>query len=411
MSRKRRIFDIDMPDEAAPPATPAPPERKAAGPGAPEKAAGAGSETGSQAERRPAPEAEPAGPGPRIRSLDAGPPPRRGPMASAIAENAGALVERRDAEAAIRAENDALAHEYVALKRAGLVVRMVPLDAVLTEALVRDRKPGPDEDLGELVTSIRDVGLSNPIRVEERDDGRFELVQGWRRLNAFKALRDEAAAKGEDAAWDEIPAGILPRGEGVAALYRRMVDENVIRKDLSFAEMAEVAHHYAADPDTGPTDVEAAVAELFKSAGYQKRSYIRGFARLMALIGGHLAYPTELPRNLGLALLKRLEDDADAVAELRRELTGWDGRTIADELDLLRRHAGAGEAAAPAAGGRAAGKAGRRPRTTFEIERGGRRVKCTAGVGKLELRYDRDFTEIDRRKLEQGVARLLDSLG
>ena len=367
MSRKRRMFDIEMPEE---------------GP------------------------AE----GPRISSVDApSSKARRGPMASAISENAGALTARRDAEAAIRAENDALAHEFVALKRAGLVVRMVPLDAVVTEALVRDRAPGPDPELDDLVLSIREVGLSNPIRVEERDDGRFELVQGYRRLSAYRRLLEETG----DAAWAEIPAGILPRGEGVAALYRRMVDENVVRKDLSFAEMAEVAQHYAADPGTGPGDVEAAVAELFKSAGYQKRSYIRAFARLMALIGRDLDYPNEVPRSLGLALLRRLEDDSGALERLRRQLSGWEGRTVADELGVLRRIAtteAADDDAEAVPAPRVAGQGGRKPRTTFEIAREGRRVKCTAGVGRLELRLDRDFTEVDRRKLEAVLMRLLDEL-
>ncbi len=361
MSRKRRMFDIEMPEEDPP---------------APE---------------RPAGEAL-----------------RRGPMASAIAENAGALSARRDAEAAIRAENDALAHEYVALKRAGLVVRMVPLDQVVSETLVRDRAPGLDEHLDELVTSIREVGLSNPIRVEERDDGGFELVQGYRRLSAYRRLLDETG----EGAWAEIPAGILPRGEGVAALYRRMVDENIVRKDLSFAEMAEVAQHYAADPSTGPNDVEAAVTELFQSAGYQKRSYIRSFARLMALVGRDLAYPQEVPRSLGLALLKRLEDDESALHRLRQLLAGWEGRSIADELGVLRRVASAevlDDDAAPKAA-RRAGQGGRKPRTTFEVARGGQRVKCTAGVGRLELRLDRDFTDVDRRKLEAGLLRLLDAL-
>ena len=38
------------------------------------------------------------------------PETRRGPMAAAITENAAALGARQEAEAAIRAENDRLAH-------------------------------------------------------------------------------------------------------------------------------------------------------------------------------------------------------------------------------------------------------------------------------------------------------------
>ena len=50
--------------------------------------------------------------------------------------------------------------------------------------------------------------------------------------------------------WATIPALVLPDEEDIAGLYRRMVDENVIRKDLSFAEMAHAAQNYAADPAT-----------------------------------------------------------------------------------------------------------------------------------------------------------------
>ena len=49
-------------------------------------------------------------------------------------------------------------------------------------------------DIDELKQSIRDVGLSNPIRVEQVGD-RYELIQGYRRLTAWRELRDEFAAK------------------------------------------------------------------------------------------------------------------------------------------------------------------------------------------------------------------------
>lgn len=374
MTRKKRMFDIDMPD--------------------------------------PTPDNDdPVKGGPGIRSLDGATPARRGPMASAISENAGALSARAETEARIRSENDALAHEYVALKRAGLAVRMIPLDKIVTEALVRDRKPGPDMELAELVTSIREVGLSNPIRVEEREDGKYELIQGYRRLSAYKTLREE---EGED--WAEIPAGLLPRGEDISGLYRRMVDENLVRKDLSFAEMAAAAQAYADDPGTAATDVDQAVKLLFKSANYQKRSYIRAFARLMDYVGRYLAYPEELPRNLGLSLLKRLEDDPSVARTVRDQLADWDGRSVKDELDVLRAVAAVDplyeEAEKPVAPKPAAkaGQGGRRPRTTFEISHGAARVKCTAGVGQLVLKLDQDLTAVDRRKLEQGIGRLLDSL-
>ena len=164
MTKKRRVFDIDMPEPDS---------------------------------------------GPQISSLDE--PKRRSPMASAISENAGAMTERAAVEARIRAENDSLAHEYVALKKAGLVTRMIPVDAILTEALVRDRKTGDDEDLPELVASIRDVGLSNPIRVEERADGRYELIQGYRRMTATGCCKRKRARIGPRYPPPSFPVGkVLP---------------------------------------------------------------------------------------------------------------------------------------------------------------------------------------------------------
>ena len=235
MTRKRRVFDIDLPDDTVEP-TPT--------------------------------------------------PTRRGPMASAIAENAEALQARKSAAEAIREENDALAHEYVALREAGHVVQAVPLEDVHCHMLVRDRLPGDDMELEELVTSIRDLGLSNPIRVLPRPDGRgVELVQGYRRLRAYGQLLEETGQE----EWACIPALVLPGAADIAGLYRRMVDENVIRKDLSFAEMAYAAQNYAADPATEANDLSAAIAALFQSAPYSKRSYIRSFAHLLDMVGEQCA--------------------------------------------------------------------------------------------------------------------------
>ena len=166
MSKRRRVFDIDMPEE----------------------------------ETFPAGKVEAA---PETKSL----PLRRGPMATAIGENSQALRERKQLEQAIRAENDALAEEHVRLKKQGLIVDMIPLDAIDAAKLSRDRATAPDMELEELKDSIRAIGLSNPIRVEPRPDGRYELVQGMRRLSAFRELRAE---RGE--AFAKIPAGLVAQG-------------------------------------------------------------------------------------------------------------------------------------------------------------------------------------------------------
>ncbi|WP_304617222.1 ParB/RepB/Spo0J family partition protein [Paracoccus sp. (in: a-proteobacteria)] len=368
MSRKRRMFDIDLPTDDAPD-FPAGKEEVPA--------------RGEQ---------------------------RRGPMAAAISETAESARDRAAIEARIRAENDALAQEHVRLKRAGLITDMIPLDAIDTQKLIRDRRPVADFELAELVASIREIGLSNPIRVEPAGEGRYELIQGWRRLSAYRQLLDET---GDADAWGRIPAGIAARGDALESLYRRMVDENMVRKDISFAEMAQLALHYAMDPLTEENDPEKAVAILFKSAGYQKRSYIRNFIPLVERLGETLMYPQEIPRALGLALAQRLADVPGLAAAIKSELRDWDTRSITDELAVLRRYAGQGgempEGVAPPKTGpepREAAKA----KTSFQLQRAQGTAKCIAADGRLEIRLARDFSTIDRRKLEAAVAAMLDQI-
>lgn len=369
MTKKRRMFDIDLPEDAGSMPT----------------------------------ETFPAG------KVDA-PPPRRGPMATAIAETVDSTRERQEIEARIRAENDALAHEHVRLRRMGMVVDLVPLDAIVMAKLVRDRKKGADVELKELKESITELGLSNPIRVEARDDGQFELVQGYRRLSAYRDLLSET---GDADRFGAIPAIVSHPGEGLEALYRRMVDENLVRKDISFAEMAMLAVDYAADPETEGNDPDKAVAVLFKSAGYQKRSYIRTFIRVVERLGKDLRFVEEIPRALGMAVAKRMEEDEAFVPELRAALKEWDNRSVDDELSVLRRLTGQGAEEPVAASPAVARPTAARPakaKTSFQFDRVGARGKCVAAVGKLEIQIDRDFTAYDRRRLEQAVRAMLDQL-
>ncbi|MEM1237408.1 MAG: ParB N-terminal domain-containing protein [Pseudomonadota bacterium] len=371
MSKKRRTFDIDLPDDL------------------PEEVV--------------APAAEEA--------ATAAPPARRGPMASAISENAEALSARRSAAEAIRQENDDLAHEYVALREAGQVVQQIALDDVSTELLIRDRMPSNhDEELEELVTSIREIGLSNPIRVVARPGQGVELVQGFRRLSAYRRLRAEG---GEG--WDTIPALIVAGEADIGGLYRRMVDENVVRKDLSFAEMAHIATVYAADPSTEVNDLKGAIGALFQSAPYSKRSYIRSFAYLMERLEKHLMFPTEIPRKLGLTLARRMKDFPEVTMEIIEELRGWENRSIEDELSVLRRHAvtneeGIAEAAVANSKPARAGGAGSKTKTTFHIKSSAGLVKCTAAEGRLEIKAKRDFSSIERQRLESAIAELIEGL-
>lgn len=323
------------------------------------------------------------------------PPARRGPMASAISENAEALRSRHEAEAAIRAENDRLAHELVRLKGQGLIVDLIDTSAISATKLARDRSTSRDPELDELKASIRAIGLSNPIRVEADGQGAWQLVQGFRRLTAYRELHAETG----DDRFARIPAGILAQGETVEGLYRRMVDENLVRRDISFAEMAALALRYAQDDATDAQDVEQAVGVLYASANRQKRVYIRHFATVLEAIGSRLKFPEAIPRALGLELEKRISNEEGATARIRAALGAGLASTPEAELEILRAQA---SAKPPKPQGR--GGAPDAAKTSFRCTVPAGTVRCAARNGKVELTCDRDFSVEDQQRLQAAVA-------
>ncbi|MFG6661321.1 ParB/RepB/Spo0J family partition protein [Sulfitobacter sp. 915] len=320
---------------------------------------------------------------------------RRGPMASAIAETAEATRERAEAEAAIRAENDALAHEHVRLKKLGLITDLIQTSEVKTTKLTRDRSVNVDTDLAELKESIKAVGLSNPIRVEKTVEG-YELVQGFRRLSAFRQLAEETG----DPRYTRIPAAMVPRGEPLVGLYRKMVDENLIRKDLSFGEMAQLALSYAKDENI---PVGEAVSTLYASALKQKRTYIRQFARVLEALEGAMRHPEAMPRALGLDIYKLIDGQIERAAEIAASLRAMPDRDAEAEITVLR------SALAPPKPASA--------RVSKSVSKTSLRMGCpegearvTACDGKVELRLDRDFSAVPRERLQQGIEALLAAL-
>jgi ParB family chromosome partitioning protein len=315
---------------------------------------------------------------------------RRGPMASAIAENAEALAARQETQAAIRDENDALAHEFVRLKKLGLIVDLIPLDQIEARKLVRDRSARRDPEIDELKSSIKAIGLSNPIRVEQSDQG-YELIQGYRRLEAYRELHAESG----DETYARIPAGLVTRGDSLDALYRRMVDENLIRRDISFAEMAALAIAYAEDEGTESQDIDAAIQVLFNSANRQKRSYIRHFATMLEHIGKALRFPEAIPRSLGLQLEKRLSAEPGFAMRLWNALASRKPETAEAELALLRDMA----AGRPAPASRDLSPRGQ-AKTTLRYQGPGGMVRCLATEGRIVMQAERDFSNVDRIQLE-----------
>lgn len=358
MTKKRRMFDVDLPEEAVD--APAPVE-----------------------------------------------PPRRGPMAAAITETGEATRHRADVEAEIRAENDALAHEFVRLKKLGLITDMIPVAGVHVSKLVRDRSQRQQPEVDDLVTSIRAVGLSNPIRVERSPDGGYELVEGWRRLTAFRTLLTQTG----DDRWANIPASLVPPGETVESLYRRMVDENLVRKDISWAEMARLARAYAEDGIGGCEDLDQAVNHLFASTNPQKRSYIRRFALLLTRLEKHLEHPEAIPRALGLSLAHRLELDPALVTQIVQALRNAPRRSAEEEVRILQDLDRAEPAPISPRGNPGRGRPAKRGKTVLRLPLPAGEVKCTASAGKIELQLDRDFSTVERGRLEAAIEAFFRELG
>lgn len=357
MTKKRRVFDIDLPEDDPSAGAEAAPETKSMG------------------------------------GL------RRGPMATAIGENAESLRRRQEQEQTIRAENDVLAHEFVRLKKLGLITDLIPLDAIQATKLIRDRSLRLDPELDDLKASIRAVGLSNPIRVEQVGEGQYELVQGWRRLSAYRELLAETG----DPQYARIPAGLMAKGESLDDLYRRMVDENMVRKDISWAEMAMLARAYAEDTSVDCPDLDTAVNLLFSTASPQKRSYIRRFAMLMRTMEKVLEFPEAIPRALGLEVAHRLESDPASIAVLGQALRSAPRRSMEQELAILRGFAEERPVVISPRGNPGRGRPAKRGKTTLRLPLAGGEVKCTAAAGKVELQMDRDFSTVDRHRLEAAI--------
>ncbi len=323
-------------------------------------------------------------------------PARRGPMASAISETAEANVERAGAEAAIRAENDALAHEHVRLKKLGLITDLIKTDDVLSTKLTRDRSANIDPDLAELKVSIVAVGLSNPIRVEQTAEG-YELIQGFRRLRAFRELAQETG----DPRYTRIPAAMVPRGEPLVDLYRKMVDENLVRKDLSFGEMAQLAVSYAQEAGI---EADEAVSVLYASALKQKRSYIRQFARVLQDLEGALRHAEMIPRALGLELGKGLEASPQLARGIVQGLAAAPDRDAAQEVRILRDALTSDVEPTKKRAVKAVSK------TTLRLARPEGEARVIASEGRVEIRLEKDFSAVNKARLQSAIEAFLQSI-
>lgn len=252
-------------------------------------------------------------------------PPESAPPIAQVAGEAAALAGLAGVtDRAAVARDAAEAARFRDAQQAGLVAEQVPVAEIDTGFLRRDRIIEDEEEMEELVASIRAHGLRAPIEVVRLEEG-YGLISGWRRLRALRRLAAEQGGH------DTVPAFIRDGIDGAPA-YVTMVEENEVRAALSHYERGRIAVLAAGQGVFG--SVEEAVDVLFAAASKAKRSKVRSFALVHEALGDVLRFPAALSERLGLRLAAALRDGQQA--RLRAALAAADCRDAGAEGRVLK---------------------------------------------------------------------------
>jgi ParB family transcriptional regulator, chromosome partitioning protein len=153
------------------------------------------------------------------------------------------------------------ANEEVDLKEARMAIVMADPDNIELNPH-QPRKTFNDEELNNLVESIREHGILQPLVVIKAASGHFQLVAGERRLRASRIL-----------GLKEVPV-IVRAAEELESLELSLI-ENIQRQDLNPLEEAEA--YYKLN-----TEFSLTQEEIAKRVG-KKRSTIANIVRLLQL--------------------------------------------------------------------------------------------------------------------------------
>lgn len=322
-----------------------------------------------------------------------------GPMGAAVRDTAESLQEATEAKVEQRRRNAEDAKAFRTAQEDGLVLQRLPVGNIKTDDLPRDRLQldviAQSDEMEELKASIRERGQKEPIEVYVDADGAYQLKKGWRRLTALQQLLSETG----DDAFADVVARVEHTGEDRISRYIDMVEENVVREDLSFAEMAQVAITAAQDGAVDEHDPNELVNRLYGSLHKTKRSYIKGFIFMMMVLGDSLKFPKTISRNLGVEVSRAITSKA-AVEALRLKLEAV--ATPEAQNDLLAAFVKDAKDTPAEEGGDQV------PRQKFEFYVG--KTKVTARAGECRIVSDRDFATIPKGALERAVAAFEDAL-
>ena len=106
------------------------------------------------------------------------------------------------------------------------MLKLIPIEKLTSTVNVRNEK---DDEIQNLVDSIRTNGLISPISVRETENGKYEIVAGHRRYLALKRLNEPF-----------VECNILENIDSLTDVYRVQLAENIQRKDMSPLEYVEM---------------------------------------------------------------------------------------------------------------------------------------------------------------------------
>lgn len=199
----------------------------------------------------------------------------------------------------------------------------IPTDQIDASALPRDRGIHDGEAQHELEMSILSGGLRQPIEVwqlsEPRDQHRYGLISGFRRLTAVRALGH-----------DTISA-FLRSPRDVPAALAAMVSENEIRAQISPWEKGLLILDCMRSGLFETPD--AAIDALYPVLSRQKRTRLRSIVMVVEVFDGALA----TPERLSIARIERLASALRAGWEdlLLMALRGVRARNLASQWSAL----------------------------------------------------------------------------
>lgn len=175
----------------------------------------------------------------------------------------------------------------------------VMLDLTMIDAAPQVRTLFDEDSLQELAEDIRERGVRSPIEVREKEDGRWLVIAGERRLRAARL-----------AGKSEIPAYIEQLDDEAAEDAQLL--ENIQREDLTTADIAAlIGRRYERLKERGTKTPLDDIAKTFKKS--------------KSWVSKHLALATRLNPQVAELLTEGVTQDIEILLSLQKlaDVGGW----------------------------------------------------------------------------------------